>query len=62
MDGSCGFAFEYVLALAVLTVIDHEIAKGNVACYEVVFVLILQLPDGFKGILADNDVTFPIRM
>ena len=33
VDGSCGFAFENVLALAVLTVIDHEITKGNVTRY-----------------------------
>ena len=62
MDGSCGFAFEHVLPLAVLAVIDHEITKGNIACYKIVFVLILQLPDGFKRGLADNDVPLPIRM
>src|SRR3712207_7807250 len=60
MNGACGFPSENVLALAVLTVIDHEIAKGDVAGYKVVLVLILQLPDGFKGILADKDVALPV--
>ena len=62
MDGSCGFPLKNILALAVLTVIDHEITKGNVAGYKVVLVLIFQLPDGFKGDLTDNDIALPIRM
>src|SRR3712207_1599523 len=62
MNGSCGFVSENVLALAVPTVIDHEIAKGDVAGYKVVFVLILQFPDGFKGFLADKDIALPVRV
>ena len=62
VDGSCGFTLENVFSLAVLPVIDHEITKGNVTCYKVVFILFLQLSDGFKGGLADYDVALSIRM
>ena len=53
---------ENVLPLAVLTVIDHEITKGNVTGDKVVLLLVLQLPDGFKGSLADYNVALPVRM
>ena len=62
MDGSCGFPFENILSLAVLTVIDHEVPKGDVAGYKVVLVFLFQWSNGFKGLVLYNDVPLPIGM
>ena len=62
MNGSGGFPFKDILPLAITTVIDHKVTKGDVAGDKVVFVLPFQFPDGFKGFLPNKDIVLTIRM
>ena len=40
VNGSGGFPFKDILSLAITTIIDHKVAKGNVTCDKVVLVLV----------------------
>ena len=62
VNGSGGFPFKDILPLAITTVIDHKVTKGDVAGDKVVFVLPFQFPDGFKGFLPNKDIVLTIRM
>ena len=62
VNGSGGFPFKDVLSLAIATVIDHKVAKGNVAGDKVVLVLFFQFPNGFKGFLPNKDIILAVRM
>ena len=62
VNGSGGFPFKYVLSLAITTVIDHKVAKGDVAGYKVVFILFLQFSNGFKGFSPNKDIILAVRM
>jgi len=62
VNGSGGFPFKDVLSLAIATVIDHKVAKGDVAGDKVVLVLFFQFPDGFKGFLPNKDIILTVRM
>ena len=62
MNGTCGLALESVLTFAILSVIDHEITERNVTCNKVVFVLVFQFSNGFKRLVLNEDIAFPIRV
>ena len=62
MNGSGGFPFKDILSLAITTVIDHKVAKGNVTGDKVVFILLFQFTDGFKGVLPNKDIILAVRM
>ena len=62
MNGSGGFPFKDILSLAITTVIDHKVAKGDVAGNQVVLVLFFQFSNGFKGFLPNKDIILAVRM
>ena len=62
VNGSGGFPFKDILSLAITTVINHKVAKGDVAGNQVVLVLFFQFSDGFKGFLPNKDIILAVRM
>ena len=62
VNGSGGFPFKDILSLAITTIIDHKVAKGDVAGNQVVLVLFFQFSDSFKGLLLNKDIVLAVWM